>query len=190
MLGLELGRQIRVRSRVILLVLGWGGLLLVALWFKCAPEHDSLLQGSSSRVRMPAFELKTASGAMFRSENLAGKWTVVHFWASWCKPCLAEIPVFIEFAQEWGGKPVRFVLISLDANWGDAQRVLGSSGLPAQIISLLDASRRVSEQFGSYQYPESYWLNPQGEVVLKWVGPQDWDHPRFKRLLSQTLLNN
>jgi peroxiredoxin len=46
--------------------------------------------------------------------------------------------------------------------------------LPGNFKLVLDPQSRTAEAFGSYMYPESYWVNEKGEIEHKWVGPQDW----------------
>lgn len=135
----------------------------------------------------PRFELPQADGQPFKLETLKGNAVMIHFWASWCAPCLGEIPHWLEFAAEWRGKPVRFVAVSLDRGWPEALRILPMSHLPSNAVSVLDREHSLPDQFGTYQYPETYLLDPQLNIVSKWIGPQEWSGPKIRQALEAVL---
>jgi len=58
--------------------------------------------------------LKDAAGAKVRLRDLRGKPVLLNFWATWCGPCNAEMPMLVEFEQQYAGRGVRFVAASLD----------------------------------------------------------------------------
>jgi thiol-disulfide isomerase/thioredoxin len=127
----------------------------------------------------PAFTLKDSAGRPHSLEELRGNVVVVHFWASWCPPCLEEIPLWQDFARRWYGRPVKFVAISLDSAWADALKILPDAKLPPGLISLLDTDGKLPDRFGTYQYPETYLLDRELGIVSKWIGPQDWSSPEI-----------
>lgn len=135
--------------------------------------------------RAPAFELRDAKGKLHRLNDWKGEVVLVHFWASWCAPCLSEIPKIIELARRLEKMKVKVVAVSLDDQWVEAEKILKSSELPPQLISLLDESKTLPDEFGTYQYPETYLLNKEHKVVFKWVGPQDWTSEPIFQLLTR-----
>jgi len=68
---------------------------------------------SAVALANPVFELKDTEGGAHRLKDLKGKWVVVNFWATWCAPCIKEIPEIAEFAKEQGAK-TRVIGIALD----------------------------------------------------------------------------
>ena len=107
----------------------------------------------------PLFELPGPDGKLFKLESLKGNAVIVHFWASWCPPCLGEIPHWLEFASQWKSKPVKFVAVSLDQGWPEALKILPVSQLPENVSSVLDHDQKLPDLFGTYQYPETYLLD-------------------------------
>ncbi len=147
--------------------------------------HQSPAPAASQGQRLaPAFGLKDRSERLYELASWRGKVTLVHFWASWCPPCLAEIAHFARAASQWDLGQVAWVAISEDQSWADAEKILPSD-TPA-VVSLLDEGSKVSDLFGSYQFPETYLISPAGEILAKWVGPQSWqkDGEIFQKIQS------
>jgi thiol-disulfide isomerase/thioredoxin len=131
------------------------------------------------RREAPRFALKESGGREHALDELRGNAVIVHFWASWCPPCLEEIPQWLEFARRWTGRPVRFLAVSLDAAWPEALKILPNAKLSPNVISVLDTTGKLPDRFGTYQYPETYLLDRDLRIVSKWIGPQDWSSPEI-----------
>src|SRR5580693_2384149 len=82
-------------------------MMVVALIACMAPIADA--------KRAPNLEFKSLSGATEKFSDLRDSITVVNFWATWCGPCLEELPLLSKLTQEYSGKKVRFIAISADA---------------------------------------------------------------------------
>ena len=176
-------------SRKIIAAITVIALLGVATWVARSgsePGVDAAHPGAPKSA--PSFELKDLSGKVHRLQDFQGHPVIIHFWAGWCPPCLGEISEWIEFAKKLQGKPIQMIAISLDKNWEDAQKILPEKNLPTNVISLLDTEARVADQFGSYQYPETYVLNSRHEIVVKLVGAQRWSTPEFSDRLLEILM--
>jgi len=173
-----------VIAAVIVLVLALGvGVFLARSRFPA--EQPSGSHGSFKAA--PAFELKDADGKSHRLSDLKGNVVILHFWASWCPPCLEEIAGWLKFAEQFQGGPipVRFVAISLDESWNDAHKILPANAVPSNVLSLLDLSKEIPEKYGTYQYPETYLIGPDLSIVTKWVGGQNWENPALKGIIER-----
>jgi cytochrome c biogenesis protein CcmG/thiol:disulfide interchange protein DsbE len=116
----------------------------------------------------------------FHRADLKGSYVLVHFWAKWCEPCAEEIPQLVEFAKNPGfPAKLKIVAVSLDPNLDESKTILPEQGknLPASFLLFLDSEHKVAEKMGSYQYPETYFVDPTGAVLEKWIGPQKWTKP-------------
>ncbi len=150
-----------------------------AFWY--ARYQDSMTQRTADAQGpgkpAPGFSLQDASGKTVTLEQFKGQAVVLHFWAKWCPPCIEELPEWLKAAKRFEGKPMKWVAISLDRSWDDAHKIIPKEGLPENVVSLLDAERIIPDLYGSYQFPESYVLNRDLQIVEKWVGAQDWSNP-------------
>src|SRR5512135_1596144 len=76
----------------------------------------------SAAKKAPNFALKTSDGATIELSKLKGKTVVVNFWATWCGPCRAEIPGFLEVYEKYKSKGLEIVGVSLDeGGWNDVK---------------------------------------------------------------------
>jgi peroxiredoxin len=135
----------------------------------------------------PDFELPDAQNKMHKLDEWSGNLVILHFWATWCPPCLEEIPQWVELDTYFKGKKIKMVAVSLDQSWEDAHKVLPSQKLPPNIISLLDSKNQVPEAYGSFQYPETYLIGPDRKILMKWVGPQDWGSEPIRKFIEASL---
>jgi thiol-disulfide isomerase/thioredoxin len=138
-----------------------------------------------ARRSAPEFRLPDFNDTVHELRSFEGRPLIVHFWATWCAPCLAEIPDLIEFAR--GNPELQVVAISLDEGWPEVERMMPHEELPKNFTSVLDATKKTPDAFGTYQYPETYLLDREGKILMKWVGAQDWKSERTKSFLERIL---
>jgi len=128
--------------------------------------------------KVSEFTLKKADGSDFGTEQMKDHVVVVHFWASWCAPCIPEIPEVLSAAKKLSkdqeGRTIYWLFVSQDETWAKAQSVLKPEMLSENVISVLDPEAKISDIFGSYQFPETYLVNRDGGITAKWIGPQKW----------------
>ena len=157
-----------------------------ALFYWRSSGDHTQTQNTSSLRSAPDFELADALGAKHKLSEFRGNVVIIHFWAAWCPPCLGEIPNWVELANEFKGKKLKLIAISADPKWENALKILPTEKAQG-ITSLLDSSTEVPELFGTYQYPETYVLNSDLKVVMKWVGSQDWKNPAILTFLTKLI---
>src|SRR5690349_229231 len=94
---------------------------------------------------LPDFELENVAGGMTRTADLRGKVLVVDFWATWCEPCISEIPKFNKMADEYKGKDVQIVGITVESPKEDIKPKVKEVGMKYTVLVGNDA---VQEGFG------------------------------------------
>jgi len=126
----------------------------------------------------PDFTLKRSNGEAVQLSKWKNEVVIVHFWASWCPPCIPEIPEILAAAKklpkDQSGRKIHWLLVSEDATWEKAHAVLKEETLPENVTAVLDPDAKVSDLFGSYQFPESYFVTRDGGLAAKWIGAQEW----------------
>ncbi len=118
---------------------------------------------------MPKLEVTTLDGEKLTAKDLEGKVAIVNFWATWCPPCVAEIPSFIELQKEYADKGVQFVGLSVDRGPQSAVAKFAESRKINYPIAVVQSD--TFERFGGTG-PTPYTLvfNAAGQVTERFVG--------------------
>jgi thiol-disulfide isomerase/thioredoxin len=122
-----------------------------------------------------AFDLKDTTGQAQRLADLKGKWVVVNFWATWCAPCVKEIPDFAAFAKAQGDK-VRVIGVALD--WDetgkretDERKVKAFAKKVGLTYSLVLGDDKSEKVFGKMKgLPTTIIYDPAGKIVFQKTG--------------------
>lgn len=112
---------------------------------------------------------KTVSLHQFR-----GKVVLLNFWATWCNPCVQEVPYLVALQKQMGNK-LTIVAVSMDVDQ-DAYKNFVAKHMPG-VLTLRDPSHKSAEEYGTYAYPETYVIDRQGKIERKFIGPVDWTSP-------------
>ena len=126
--------------------------------------------------RAPAFSLQTLDGRTVSLADFRGKVVMVHFWATWCPPCVEEMPMLEQLYRSLRAADFEILAVSVDE--GGARAVaefMQRNGLNLPV--LLDTRRSVAGLYGTFKFPETYVVDRQGVVTYKAIGPRDWTDP-------------
>jgi len=105
--------------------------------------------------------------------SLRGRVVLLHFWATWCKPCEEEMPALDRLRRSLDSQRFALLAVSVDEDRSQVESYRQRLGLSLPI--LLDPSHEVSRAYQTYRYPESFLLDREGKVIARFVGPRDWD---------------
>lgn len=115
-----------------------------------------------------AFELKDTSGQIQKLADLKGKWVVVNFWATWCAPCVKEIPDIAAFAKEQSAK-TRVLGVALD--WDNEKQVKAFAKKVGLTYPLVLGNEASEKAFGKLQgLPTTIVYDPTGKIVYQKTG--------------------
>ncbi|MEE8183986.1 MAG: TlpA disulfide reductase family protein [Acidobacteriota bacterium] len=157
--------------------------LSVLLPAACAPAGgEAQEQGTVSSLG--DFVLENVHGGQVRLSDFDGKVIVMNFWATWCPPCLAEIPQFNELAEQFKDRGVQIVGMSLD-NSPEVVRAFERK-VPLNYPSLMSRPELVQWFGGLAGVPTTLILDLDGEVVQSYVGftAKKWFEEDLEAVLS------
>jgi peroxiredoxin len=125
--------------------------------------------------KAPDFKIVTDSGRTITPRDFGGKLLVLNFWATWCPPCVAETPSLNEMAKQLKTQGVVVVGVSIDKNANSYQAFNQRMGVAYETAR--DPDARISSSFGTFKFPETYLITPDGRVVDKIISDRDWMSP-------------
>jgi cytochrome c biogenesis protein CcmG, thiol:disulfide interchange protein DsbE len=144
-------------------------------------EQKVVVKGDSA----PNFSVQTDSGKRISRTDFGGKLLVLNFWATWCPPCIDEMPSLDEFARQMSGEGVVVLGVSVDKNEQAYKRFLEQSRVAFETAR--DPEAEISADYGTFKWPETYVINQEGKVVEKHIGPRDWTDPALMASIKSYL---
>ena len=115
------------------------------------------------------FSLELMAGGTLTLSELRGKAIMVDFWSSWCPPCRQEAPVLAEVYLEYEGLPVEFIGVDIWDVPSAAQDHIDRYNVPYP--NGIDADGIIAINYGVTGLPEKFFIDQEGMVVKKFVGP-------------------
>lgn len=125
--------------------------------------------------KAPDFNITSDSGKKITRSDFGGRLLVLNFWATWCPPCIDELPSLDEFQRQLRSKGVVVVGVSVDKNEKQYTDFLKKARVSFQTSRDPDAG--ISAEYGTFKYPETYVIDTSGKVIAKYIGPKDWMSP-------------
>ena len=125
--------------------------------------------------------MKTPGGEEVSLEAFRGKVLFVNFWATWCVPCVREIPSIVRLKESLGDAPVEFLLISIDESPRDVRKYLRkhATSLPVYIRNWKPGE----STFRGVAIPTTYLVSADGEMVYHHTGAADWSGREIRELV-------
>jgi peroxiredoxin len=157
--------------------------LLAGLCVLVADSHRERLVNVGDKA--PSFQVTTDKGKQVSRSEFGGKILVVNFWATWCPPCIDEMPSLQAMAQQLGPKGVVVLGVSVDRNEAAYKRFLQQAGI--QFETARDPEANISAGYGTFKYPETYVISRDGKVLQKLIGPQNWMDPELLKSIEALL---
>lgn len=117
----------------------------------------------------PEFVLTSSTGATRKLSNYRGKVVLVNLWATWCPPCIAEMPILDQLAIDYADKGLVVIGVAGDEDPQAVQDFLAKS--PVKFEVLLDPNGAIGTQYGITGYPETFFVDRQGRLRDKIIGP-------------------
>jgi len=134
----------------------------------------------------PALELHDLAGATHRLEDYRGQVVLLNFWASWCTPCLREMPSLQRLAESLSEKPFSLLAINMGESQYKAAR--SARGMDYHLPVMMDPQGDVFQQWGGRMLPTSFLLDREGNVRYRILGDAEWDNDAEIAEILQALI--
>lgn len=126
--------------------------------------------------RAPMFRAATVDGThrVKTLDDYAGKVVVLNIWATWCRPCIVEMPSFERLHRMFPDSDLRIVAVSIDDYVGADSVRRFAEGLGLTFDILLDSTHTIDRVYQVTGYPETFVIARDRTIRKKWIGPADW----------------
>jgi peroxiredoxin len=144
----------------------------------CSSGPGPAVQGEAA----PEFTFKDQPGKERSLSQLRGRVVLVNFWATWCPPCIDEMPSMQQLQRRMANKPFEMLALSVDDSWASVNRFMKENNFTLPVYA--DFDKRVSTLYGTHMWPETYIVDKRGKVAYKVIGAKDWTSPEVLKFLD------
>ncbi|PYV55867.1 MAG: TlpA family protein disulfide reductase [Acidobacteria bacterium] len=145
---------------------------------------------SSINTRAPDFTIQDSEHSVTLSQ-LRGKIVVLNFWATWCPPCIEEMPSLVQMQKKMQDKGITVLAVSVDDDPNDYHKFLKDHSI--DLLTVRESGQRtptgviapVSSRYGTIKVPETYIIDRGGVIRRKFIGPVDWNQTEVVEYLSR-----
>ncbi len=161
-------------------------MLVLAWFFMQGGTGSSGVNAMLINKEAPDFEVVGMDGKKIKLSDFRGKGVILHFWATWCPPCASEFPALNKLYASIKDKPVELLAISLDEDGAKAINVFKKK-VAFDFPVYLNPTQDIADSYGTYGLPETFFIDKQGKVVKKFVGPQNWNSELFQKQVNNLM---
>lgn len=188
----------------------WGSLIVLLVFLSLIFLEPVYLNRSRSFIPSPSsgqapleFPLEERFAVLYAGQSsfllgkkevslkeLAARNLLINFWATWCDPCIEEIPSLNLLAQQLhqvsDKKLPLLVTISVDEKAEAVKKLEQSLSSRYEFIVLHDPDGKWAKGLGITKFPETFLISSEGRLIFKWLGPQDWLSLETLQVLSRS----
>ena len=158
------------------------GVLATGLMNPEVKESENVMPATSNPKADFSLKLMNSKGERVNMEEFRGKVIFLNIWATWCPPCIAEMPginnLYNDIKEE---DEVVFLMLSVDDNFEKAKRFKEKKGFDFEVYQAVGG---IPQMYHSQSIPTTYIINSKGELALTHTGMADYHTPEFKEFLE------
>ena len=125
-------------------------------------------QGLSVGTSAPDFRLPDLNGKQFKSSQLKASIVVLDLWATWCEPCVADIPIFNRLHEKFANRGVKIVGVAVQSGWrNDIKPHVARHTIK---YTVLVGNAKIVEMYRMIGFPTTYLIGRDGKIVKKYIG--------------------
>jgi len=133
----------------------------------------------------PDFSITADNGRTITTSNFGGKLLVLNFWATWCPPCIEELPSLNAFQRRFANSGVVVLGISVDKDEKLYRDFLAKARV--SFLTARDPENKINAEYGTFKFPETYIIDGRGKVVRKIISNTDWMSERMLKDVESLL---
>jgi len=165
-----------IEAGIVVMLLAFTGTLYLSL-------HETVITVGDTA---PDFSIQTDSGKTLTARDFGGKLLILNFWATWCPPCIHEVPSLNQLANVLGPKGLVVLGVSEDKDPQAYKDFIARFHVNYQTARAPDQD--IKAKYGTVQIPESYLIDQSGKVVEKIVSETNWSSEQMVQDVSKYLL--
>ena len=172
-------------ARLLLGVFGRQAAALLVAAAALAAHAQGGLQVWTGPTEAPAIQLRTLDGQPLALSDLQGKVVVVNFWASWCEPCIDEMPSMQRLREKLAGEA--FEILAVNFQEGEPRIRAFLKKVPVAFPIVRDTDGGVARAWKVRIFPSSFVIDADGALRYALVGTIDWANPEVEKTLRALL---
>jgi thiol-disulfide isomerase/thioredoxin len=141
---------------------------------------------ASRGAPLPDFTITDTAGKKLNLASLKGKPVLINLWATWCGPCVLEMPMLDKMAGD-GEKGLRVITVSQDMQGAAKVAPFFAEKKFAHLEPWIDAKNDLGFKYNTGELPTSVLYDANGKEVWRMIGAHDWSNPRTDALLADVL---
>jgi thiol-disulfide isomerase/thioredoxin len=111
-----------------------------------------------------------------------GKPVVLNFWATWCPPCIQEMPSLVQLQKQLGDT-VTIIAVSEDDDDSAYKQFVRDHNI--DLLTVRDTGQKANGLYGTFKFPETFVIDHNGKIVRKFIGAQEWTSPEIVDYLKK-----
>ena len=110
-----------------------------------------------------------------------GKVVVLNFWATWCPPCVSEMPSLVALQDRMKDR-ITVLAVSVDEDRNAYHQFLKDHAVA--LLTVRDGAQKSNALYGTFKFPETYIIDREGKIRRKFIGAVDWNDPEIQQYLA------
>ena len=157
------------------------GLFAAGYFMKGKPTGKKII---TSGDRAPEFRVQASDGTFVNLSDFRGKVVLVHFWATWCPPCVEEMPTLDKLYRTFNNPDLKILAVSVDET-GPQSVVPFMQKNNLSVPVYYNPDHSIANLYGTFKFPETYIVNRQGVVQYKVIGSRNWSDAETTKVLQE-----
>ena len=130
----------------------------------------------------PDFTVQDSQNKVTLSQ-FRGQIVVLNFWATWCAPCVEEVPSLVAMQQRMKAKGVTVLAVSVDVDESAYRHFVKDHNV--NLLTVRDPDQKSNALYGTAKFPETYVIDRNGVIRRKFIGAVDWTEPDITDFLGK-----